>query len=57
MRKAKQMGFSDKYIAKLWGTDEIDVFEMRKNSGLMPVYKMVDPCHTNAYIPYFYSFR
>ena len=55
LRKAKEMGFSDKYIAKLWNTDEISVFNMRKENKLMPVYRMVDTCHTNAYIPYFYS--
>ena len=28
---------------------------MRKELNLFPVFKMVDTCHTNAYIPYFYS--
>ncbi|MFA7636678.1 MAG: carbamoyl-phosphate synthase large subunit [Monoglobales bacterium] len=52
---AKKMGFSDKYIASLWDMTEIDVFEMRKENDIFPVYKMVDTCHTGAYIPYFYS--
>ncbi len=52
---AKKMGFSDKYIAKIWDMAEIDVFNMRKENNIFPVYKMVDTCHTNAYIPYFYS--
>ncbi len=52
---AKKMGFSDKFIAKLWNVDEIDVYNMRKENKMFPVYKMVDTCHTNAYIPYFYS--
>ncbi|MBQ5858750.1 MAG: carbamoyl-phosphate synthase large subunit, partial [Peptococcaceae bacterium] len=43
------------YIAKLWGENELHVFEMRKMHKIMPVYKMVDTCHTGAYIPYFYS--
>jgi len=55
LREAKKLGFSDKYIAKLWGMDEISIFNMRREKGLFPVYKMVDTCHTNAYIPYFYS--
>ena len=55
LKAAKKMGFSDKYIAKLWGMSEIDVFEIRKEKNIFPVYKMVDTCHTNAYIPYFYS--
>ena len=49
------MGFSDKYIARLWKCEEIDVYNMRKEMNLFPVFKMVDTCHTNAYIPYFYS--
>ncbi|MBQ7047443.1 MAG: carbamoyl-phosphate synthase large subunit, partial [Clostridia bacterium] len=52
---AKKIGFSDKYIAKLWGVDEIKVWEYRKSNNIFPVFKMVDTCHTNAYIPYFYS--
>ncbi len=52
---AKKMGFSDKTIAKFWNTKEIEVFNMRKNNGIMPVYRMADTLHTGAYIPYFYS--
>ena len=55
LRDAKVMGFSDAFIAKLWGETELHVFEMRKKHKIMPVYKMVDTCHTGAYIPYFYS--
>ena len=53
--KAKKMGFSDKYIAKLWKCSELDVYDMRKKINLFPAFKMVDTCHTGAYIPYFYS--
>lgn len=53
--KAKKMGFSDKYIAKLWECGELDVYNKRKEIKLLPVFKMVDTCHTGAYIPYFYS--
>ena len=52
---AKKMGFSDKYIARLWGCTEIDVYNKRKENDIFPAFKMVDTCHTNAYIPYFYS--
>ncbi|MBR5155308.1 MAG: carbamoyl-phosphate synthase large subunit [Clostridia bacterium] len=55
LKDAKVMGFSDAFIAKLWGETELHVFEMRKKHKIMPVYKMVDTCHTGAYIPYFYS--
>ena len=52
---AKKMGFSDKYIARLWKCKELDVYTLRKENNLFPVFKMVDTCHTGAYIPYFYS--
>ncbi len=55
LKEAKAMGFGDAYIGKLWSRTEEAVFGMRKESGIFPIYKMVDTCHTNAYIPYFYS--
>ena len=55
LKEAKVMGFSDKFIARLWGAREIDVYNQRKANNLYPVFRMVDTCHTNAYIPYFYS--
>ena len=55
LRKAKVMGFSDKYIARMWKQTELDVFNFRKAHNIFPVFRMVDTCHTGAYIPYFYS--
>ena len=55
LRDAKVMGFSDKFIAKLWNKKEKEIFDLRKENNIIPVYRMVDTCHTNAYIPYFYS--
>ncbi len=55
LKAAKKMGFGDKFIAKLWKMDEIEIYEIRKQKNIFPVYKMVDTCHTGAYIPYFYS--
>ena len=55
MMEAKRMGFGDKFIGKLWDMKEIEVYNLRKAHNLFPVYRMVDTCHTNAYIPYFYS--
>ena len=52
---AKKMGFSDKYVARMWKCTELDVYNFRKEHNLFPVFKMVDTCHTGAYIPYFYS--
>ena len=55
LTQAKKMGFGDKFIAKLWGCSELEIFNMRKQNKLMPVYRMADTLHTGAYIPYFYS--
>lgn len=55
LASAKAMGFSDKYIAKLWNKSEKEIYDMRVSEKLQPVYKMVDTLHTGAYIPYFYS--
>ncbi len=52
---AKKMGFSDKYIARMWKCEEMDVYNFRKENDIFPVFRMVDTCHTGAYIPYFYS--
>ncbi|MGN0244061.1 MAG: carbamoyl-phosphate synthase large subunit [Lachnospiraceae bacterium] len=52
---AKKMGFGDEFIAKLWNMTELEIYNIRKENNMYPVYKMVDTCHTNAYIPYFYS--
>ena len=55
LKKAKTMGFGDKFISQLWGWKEVDVYNLRKENHFFPVYRMVDTCHTGAYIPYFYS--
>ncbi len=55
LKSAKQMGFSDKYVARMWKCEELEVYKFRKENNLLPVFRMVDTCHTNAYIPYFYS--
>ena len=55
LRAAKKMGFSDKYVARMWKVQELEVYNFRKEHNIFPVFKMVDTCHTNAYIPYFYS--
>jgi len=55
LRQAKQMGFSDKEIAELWGKGEIEVYNLRKANGIVPVFRMVDTLHTGKYIAYLYS--
>ncbi len=55
--KAKKLGFSDRQIAFLLGTDELTIRELRKRMGIVPVYKMVDTCAAEfeAETPYYYS--
>ena len=55
LEKAKKMGFSDKIIARIWNTGELDVANLRKENGIIPSFRMVDTAHAGAYIPYFYS--
>ncbi len=55
LREAKSLGFSDKFIAHLWNCNEIELWNTRRENGILPIFRMVDTCHTNAYIPYFYS--
>ncbi len=57
LREAKTMGFSDKEIGKLWNREETDVYALRRENNILPVYKMIDTCASefDSYIPYFYS--
>ncbi len=57
LRDAKLMGFSDKFIGRLWGKTEADIYKMRKENGIRPVYKMIDSCASefHATTNYFYS--
>ena len=55
LRKAKKMGFSDKYIAEKWNLTETEVYQKRRAHGITPVFRMVDTLHTGKYIPYLYS--
>ncbi len=55
LRKAKELGFADKYIAKLWNKTEKEVFDFRRNADIKPTFKMVDTLHTGKYIAYLYS--
>ena len=55
LKDAKIMGFGDKYIASLWGMDETKLYLLRKKSGIVPIFRMVDTLHTGKYIAYLYS--
>ena len=57
LREAKKMGFCDREIGLLWGMSEKKIFSLRRDRGIMPVYKMIDTCASEfeSYVPYFYS--
>ena len=55
LKQAKVLGFSDKYISKLWKNKEKEIYNLRKANGITPVFKMVDTLHTGYYIAYLYS--
>lgn len=57
LKEAKQKGFTDKKIAELWDKTEGEIYKLRKDLGLIPVYKMVDTCAAEfeSETPYFYG--
>ena len=57
LKDAKKMGVSDEFIGMLWGMSASEVFLMRKENNIFPVYKMIDTCASefDSYVPYFYS--
>ncbi len=57
MRKAKEYGFSDKYLASLLNVSEQQFRKHRQRMGVNAVYKTVDTCGAEfeAHTPYLYS--
>jgi carbamoyl-phosphate synthase large subunit len=57
MREAKALGFSDRRLAQLTGSDEGTIRQARKRLGVEVTFKMVDTCAAEfvAYTPYLYS--
>jgi carbamoyl-phosphate synthase/aspartate carbamoyltransferase len=59
LRRAKELGFSDRQLAKFWGSNELAVRRLRVDANLFPVVKQIDtvaaefPAHTNyLYLTY-----
>ena len=54
---AKKMGFSDEFIGRLWNKSGEEIYKIRCEKNIFPVYKMIDTCASEfeSYIPYFYS--
>ncbi|HUT28276.1 MAG TPA: carbamoyl-phosphate synthase large subunit [Sedimentisphaerales bacterium] len=57
MLKAKQYGFSDRFLASALKTDELKLRQRRQALGINAVFKMVDTCGAEfeAATPYLYS--
>ena len=57
LRRAKELGFSDKRIGELIELRENEVRKMREKAKVFPVWKVVDTCagEFESETPYFYS--
>lgn len=57
LRRAKEYGFSDLYLAKIFNTIEGEIRKKRESFGINTEYKMVDTCAAEfeAHTPYLYS--
>ncbi len=57
LTRAKRLGFSDVAIAQFTGTSSKEIYRLRQQHKLFPVYKMVDTCAAEfeSSTPYFYS--
>lgn len=56
LKFAKRFGFSDRVIAHRFETTEENVYRLRQQHNIFPVYKMVDTCAAEfeSATPYFY---
>ncbi|HOC93867.1 MAG TPA: carbamoyl-phosphate synthase large subunit [bacterium] len=57
LTRAKQFGFSDAQLGRIFGVDEIQMRKIRIKKNVLPTYKLVDTCGAEfeAMTPYFYS--
>jgi len=57
LRRLKQLGFSDRQLARAWGVTEDELRALRKRHGIVPTYRLVDTCAAEfeARTPYYYS--
>ena len=57
LKEAKKIGFSDGFLAKRWKVTEEQIYLLRKENNIYPVYKYIDTCAAeyDSYVPYFYS--
>ena len=57
LKELKKLGFSDQYLASKMGISELDVYKIRKENKIYPVYKMLDTCAAEfkSNVTYLYS--
>ena len=57
LKYAKDYGFSDRVIAHRFGMTESEVYQLRQDNNIKPVYKMVDTCAAEfeSTTPYYYG--
>ncbi|HEY9078279.1 MAG TPA: carbamoyl-phosphate synthase large subunit [Anaerolineaceae bacterium] len=57
LRRAKQMGFGDAWLSRLLEMTQVQVRQLRKALGVLPVYQQVDTCAAEfaSSTPYLYS--
>jgi len=57
LRRAKQWGFSFKYLSAIFKVSELELINHAGSAGISPVYKTVDTCAAEfeAFTPYLYS--
>ena len=57
LRKAKRFGFSDRQLATIYRSSEMEIRKLRKAKGISATFKAVDTCAAEfeAHTPYFYS--
>ncbi|MGG3451393.1 carbamoyl-phosphate synthase large subunit [Domibacillus aminovorans] len=56
-KKAKELGFADKTIAQMWAKTDKEIYDWRKENGIVPVFKTVDTCAAEfeSETPYYYG--
>lgn len=57
LTRAKELGFSDRQLAFLRNTTELEIRRIRKENGIVPIYGTVDTCagEFTSSTPYYYS--
>ncbi len=57
LKEAKKLGFADSYLARKWDVSAEEVYFLRKENNIYPIYKMIDTCagEYDSTAAYYYS--